>query len=119
MDRARALKLVEESFARGSHTPCSWAPDPDAYIAEEQSKLLSRLIDPFPVLVRADEWAQKHCRRTPGPHAMYAIAHLDGQWLFYSTSLSEFFLGYGMLGDTEGFSMLGHSSGDALAEWLG
>ncbi|MFT4255593.1 MAG: hypothetical protein QM599_01295 [Pseudoxanthomonas sp.] len=50
---------------------------------------------------------------------MYAIAHLDGQWLFYSTSLSQFFLGYGKLGDAEGFSMLGHSSSDALAEWLG
>lgn len=50
---------------------------------------------------------------------MYAIAHQDGQWLFYSRSLNEFFLGYGKLGDPEGFSMLGHSSDDALVEWLG
>lgn len=119
MDRAQALKLVEDSFARGSKTPCTWEKDREAYIAKEQDKLRARLIDPFSVFVRADDWAQKCCGREPGPYAMYAIAHQDGQWLFYSRSLNEFFLGYGKLGDPEGFSMLGHSSDDALVEWLG
>ncbi|MFO1474583.1 MAG: hypothetical protein U1F20_08755 [Lysobacterales bacterium] len=119
MDRAEALKLVEESFARGSNTPCTWAEDRDAYIAAEQDKLRARLIDPFPALIRADEWAQKVCKREPGPHAMWAIAHQDGQWLFYSTSLRQFFLVYGNLDDPNGLAMLGHSSDDALVEWLG
>ena len=119
MDRSAATQIIEESFARTCATPSMGAPDREAYLAEQRDALRQCLIEPFSVLVRADDWAQKVCGREPGPHAMYALAHRDGQWLFYSTKLREFFLGYGKIGDSEGFTMLGHSSDDALAEWLG
>ncbi|MGY3265479.1 hypothetical protein [Lysobacter sp. HA35] len=119
MDRSQALQLLEESFARGSNTPCSWASDRNAYIAEQQDKLRACVVDPFLTLVATGEWAQKHCSRSAEPYPLYTIAKLGSQWLFYSEPTGEFFLGYGDLGNPEGLSMLGFSSSDALAEWLG
>jgi hypothetical protein len=117
-----AIDALNASLARDSATPCTWRPDRDAYLEEMRAELRALIIEPVPVDAYAGEWAQKYCGLAAGPHKRLAVAHSwqgVGQCLLYESETGLFSLAYGHPGDPKGLDLVGYSSDDALAEWLG
>ena len=117
MDRAQAVQILKTSFAHSNAVPAATEETYAERLSEERGNLLAKVVDPLPVLVRADELA---ARKGPavGLHPMYLIARDRGQCLFYCIKTCHFFLGDGPIDNVGEFTMLGFSSDDALAEWL-
>lgn len=116
MNSASAVKVIQDSLARGSSTPCTWKPDRDAYILRKSQELLEKLIEPVPASVIGR--AYDHDNEGLEPYTgSFAIAHSDDHWLLYLTSSGHFALAYGR--DPSELRALGFDSPDALTEWLG
>ena len=119
MNRLDALAAIEASLARPCATPCTWREDRDTYIEEEKAKLRACLIEPVAVQAIASAWAQQHCGQTGDTKSMYAIAHRESAWLLYEPDTGMFALAFDLNAQPGSLSLLGFSSSDALAEWLG
>ena len=117
MDRSSVVQKLNESFARPTATPCTWRDDRDTYIAEIQAQLRASQIDPVPVSAAADIVAQQHFGHDAVVRPYFAIAHSGETWLLYSQDTGEFAKAFGKSPDN--LALLGPSSPDALAEWLG
>jgi len=116
---ASAIQALKEALARPSNTPCTWREDRDAYLAEQKEALLARAIEPVAVEAVANDWAQKHVANTTGDvKTLVAVARQDDKWLLFDPKDGTFALAYGSVG-TMPLGLLGFSSTDALAEWLG
>ena len=116
MNRERARQVLEESLGRGSNTPCTWAPDRAAYIAEYSDRLRQVLIDPVLVTVLRSAHDTDLLGRL-SPCTVYALARTENHWLLYIEEFKEFALAFGS--SERELSVIGFSSDDALAEWLG
>jgi hypothetical protein len=116
MNRERAISAIESSIRRGSATPCTWASDRDAYIAQKSSELLDAVIEPVAVSVTG-ELFHYGVMESLQDKRVYAIAKSETNWLLYVPELEVFSLA---IGETPTqLSILGFSTNDALAEWLG
>jgi hypothetical protein len=116
MNKAEALAAIEASFEKGSNTPCSWAPDQNAYIAQKQSELLELVIEPVPANITGEAFdygVKQELSQAP----LFAIAQRGDTWLLYAPASDMFSLASG--DSPAAMSILGFSSSDALAEWLG
>ncbi len=81
--------------------------------------LLARVIEPIGVQALANDWAQKHVANTPGDvRTLVAVARHDDKWLLFDPKEATFALAYGSA-EAMPLGLLGFSSTDALAEWLG
>lgn len=116
MNKAEALAAIQASFKRGSNTPCSWAPDRDAYIAQQQSELLELVIEPVAANI-TDETYSYGVKQELSSAPVFAIARRADAWLLYAPTTDVFSLAYG--DGPADVSILGFSSSDALSEWLG
>lgn len=118
MNRASADRVISQSFSRPSATPCTWRDDRDAYISEQQDALRANQIDPIRVKAVALEHYQQYFGADDVVRDYFAIARHGDDWLLYSPESGEFAKGFGS--DASGpLGLLGFSSNDALAEWLG
>jgi hypothetical protein len=117
MDRASASKILEAALERPSSTPCTWREDRNAYIAECQAELRACQIDPVPVTAAAGTVAHQHFGYDRVVRKYFAIARSKETWLLYSPETKEFAKAFGT--SPENVGLLGPSSPDALAEWLG
>lgn len=116
MNRESAMRAVRASISRGSCTPCTWRADRDAYISEKSSELLGFVIDPVPVRI-ASEIYNYGAKEQLAKSALFAIANSSQKWLLYAPDTDQFSLAFGS--SPEALEILGFSSNDALAEWLG
>jgi hypothetical protein len=116
MNKEAALAAIQASFKRGSSTPCSWAPDQNAYIAQKQSELLALVIEPVPVSI-TDETFTYGVKQQLSSSSVFAVARRADTWLLYEPTTDVFSLAHG--DSPAAMSILGFSSSDALAEWLG
>jgi hypothetical protein len=116
---ASAIQALKEALARPSGTPCTWRQNRDSYLAEQKSALLAQVIEPVTVQAVANDWAQKHVANTTAAvRDLVAVARHDDKWLLFDPNDSTFALAYGSA-ENMPLGLLGFSSTDALAEWLG
>jgi hypothetical protein len=116
---ASAIEALKDALARPSSTPCTWREDRDAYLAEQISALLAQVIEPVAVQAVSNDWAQKHIANTSGDiRTLVAVARHDDKWLLFDPENGTFALAYGST-ESMPLGLLGFSSNDALAEWLG
>ncbi len=116
MNRERAVSALKESLNRESSTPCTWADDREAYILAKSSELLASVIEPALATISGETFnygVKQELERT----TVYAIARSSSNWLLYAPELDRFSLAFGEV--TNSLTILGFSSNDALAEWLG
>ena len=116
MNKAEALAAIQASFTRGSNTPCSWAPDRDAYISQKQSELLELVIEPVLANIKGETYSYG-VKQELSAVPVFAIAQRVDAWLLYAPTVDTFSLAHG--DSPAALSILGFSSSDALAEWLG
>lgn len=122
MGKIDAIQALELSLSQDSATPTLGGPDRQTYLSEQRARLRSCIIEPTPVVARAGEWAQKYCGLTAEPYNMIAVAFSPGTvgcCLLYNPATGMFSLAYGHIHDVAGLDLVGYSSTDALAEWLG
>jgi hypothetical protein len=119
MGNAEALRELEESLSRPSSTPCTWRADRDAYLEEMRTQLRKRVIDPIQVTAVASGWSQQFASQTPEVREMLAGAREGDTWLLLDPKSREFAKAFGGDAKAGPLSLLGFSSTDALAEWLG
>lgn len=116
MNKELAVSALKKSFSRGSSTPISWVADREAYIAEKCSELLDAVIEPVLASISAETYNYGVKQELEAAH-VYAIAKSGTNWLVYSPEADRFSLAFGEQPDK--LTILGFSSSDALAEWLG
>ena len=116
MNKELAVSALKESFGRGSSTPSSWVADREAYIAEKCCELLDAVIEPALASISAEIYNYGVKQELEAAH-VFAIAKLGTNWLVYSPEADRFSLAFGERPDK--LTILGFSSSDALAEWLG
>ncbi len=122
MNHDVAVQALEVSLSAESSTPNLGQGDREAYLREQRLALRACLIQPVMVTASAGPWAQQHCGLSADPYRMIAVAYANtnvGQCLLYNPETGLFSLAYGHPESTEGLSLVGHSSTDALGEWLG
>jgi hypothetical protein len=116
MNKELAVSALSASFSHGSSTPCTWAADREGYIAVKPSELLAAVIDPVLASIVAETYnygVKQELEFSP----VYAIARAGTNWLLDSPQAGHFSLAFGER--PESLTILGFSSNDALAEWLG
>jgi hypothetical protein len=119
VSEAPAIRALKDALARPSRTPCTWRNDRDAYVSEQTAALLGRVIEPIQVQAVANEWAQKYVSETSGAvRSFIAVARHDDKWLLFDPNTGTFSLAYGAT-ESMPLGLLGFSSTDAIAEWLG
>ena len=116
MDRASAISAIDHSLSQGSGTPIPSGVSPEAYLTEQAAALLAAVIEPVAVTI-SSEMFNHGTRAALSAAPVFAIAHRDSNWLLFSPELGVFSLAFGPSHDDLG--ILGFSSNDALAEWLG
>lgn len=116
MNRELAVSALKESFTRGSSTPSTWVADRDAYISAKCSELLAAVIEPTLASISAETYNYGVKQELVAAH-VYAIARSGTNWLLYAPEAGRFSLAFGDRPDN--LTILGFSSSDALAEWLG
>ena len=116
MNKAKALAAIQASFERGSNTPCSWAPDRNAYIAQKECELLELVIEPVTANITGETFNYGVSEELSSA-TVFAIARTADAWLLYAPTADVFSLASG--DSPAAVSILGFSSSDALAEWLG
>ena len=117
-----AVQALKASLATDSDTPNTGRSDRATYLREERSALLTYAIKPVFVVAHAGDWAQRHCGLSAEPYHMVAVAYCSdgvGRCLLHNPKTGMFSLAYGHLDDPEGLDLVGYSSIDALAQWLG
>ena len=119
MDRALAATVVEASLAKPSSTPCTWREDRDAYLEEKKAELRACLIEPIAVKAVASAWAQQYAGQSSEVKSAFAVARRGESWLLYEPTAQVFARAFGSNAPQGELSLLGFSSKDALAEWLG
>jgi hypothetical protein len=119
VNRVEAAQVLGESLARPSATPCTWREDRDSYIREEQEKLRACLVEPKEVEAVASAWAQQYCAQSGAVRRLTVVARSEEKWLLYEPGTGLFSLAHGAENSAQPLSLLGFSSTDALAEWLG
>jgi hypothetical protein len=116
MNKELAVSALKESFSRGSSTPSTWAADREAYITEKCSELLDAVIEPALASISAETYNYGVKQELEAAH-VYAVARSGTNWLVYSPAAGRFCLAFGEGPDN--LTILGFSSSDALADWLG
>lgn len=117
MDREDVIALLRQSFRSPTSTPHVSAPDREAYISANQDLLIGHAIEPELVEAHTTQWVREFTDFTLDSYEFLRIA-LDGdRELLYSEATKEFSLA---IRNKDGkLYLVGYSSTDALAEWLG
>jgi hypothetical protein len=116
MNSLEAKEKIKFSLSQGTKTPCPKNEDRDMYIAQKADELLMRIIEPVLVNVTSAMFPE-HFLKTYQSQKVWAIARQSDNWLLTLSSEPAFALAFGT--DPSSLSMLGFSSTDVLAEWLG
>ncbi|OYT86339.1 MAG: hypothetical protein CFE46_15960 [Burkholderiales bacterium PBB6] len=116
MNKAEAIAAISASFQSGSNTPCPWESDPADYIARKQRELLELVIEPVAVAITGEAFSHGVKQMLASAPA-FAIARQEQNWLLIAPGSNVFSLAHGR--SASELSILGFSSSDALAEWLG
>ena len=116
MDRATAEKILDGSLARGSNTPIPAGSDASEYLEAHAHRLRRAAIDPVEVKI-TDACFEKEWAEGLKEKKVYGIAKDDDHWLLFIEETGEFALAFGA--SPLSLNLLGFSSTDALAEWLG
>ena len=117
-----AIQALKASLAAETSTPNLGQTDRETYLREQRLALQACVIEPVIVTAHAGTWAQQYCGLSADPYRMTAVAYLNtkvGQCLLYNPGTGLFSLAYGHLNSPDGLDLIGHSSTDALGEWLG
>ena len=120
MDASVAVEALEASLAGDSATPDHGAVDGNAYLAAQQADLRKHLVAPREVLARAGEWAQNTYGWSSESRPMVLLAYDPegvGNSLLYDLVSGKFAHAYGHP-ESGSLDLAGHSSTDALFEWL-
>jgi hypothetical protein len=120
MERSAAVEALEASLAGCSATPDYGAADREAYLAAERLKLRACLVTPREVFAEAGESAQATYGWSPGPLRLVLVAYDPGgvgNCLLYDQLSGKFAHAYGRP-ESGPLALAGHSSTDALFEWL-
>jgi hypothetical protein len=120
MDASVAVAALEASLASDSATPDHGAVDRNAYLAAQQADLRKHLVAPREVLAQAGEWAQNTYGWSSEPRPMVLLAYDPegvGNSLLYDLASGKFAHAYGHP-ESGSLDLAGHSSTDALFEWL-
>jgi hypothetical protein len=88
----------------------------EKFVEERKARLLDRVIKPQKIKVTLACFPENYLAKYPSS-VVWAIAKWDESWLLTLESENEFALAFGECKDN--IIMLGFSSSDALAEWLG
>lgn len=110
------MSAITDSLNRGSCTPCTWREDRDVYIREKSEELLKVVIEPIPVTIRGEIFNSGTLDDFRGKK-IFGVAQRGDHWLLYAPELNRYSLAFGH--DPCSLTILGFSSDDALAEWLG
>jgi len=116
-----ALEALEASLAGDSATPDYGAPDREEYLAVQRERLRSRLVTPSVVIAQAGEYAQRLYGWGSAPYPMALLAYDAegvGNCLLFDEASGKFAHAYGHPAAGEPLDLAGHSSSDALFEWL-
>ena len=116
-----ALKALEASLAGDSATPDHGAPDREMYLACQRGILRTRLVAPSDVFAQADERAQREYGWGSAPYPMTLLAYDAegvGNCLLFDQASGKFAHAYGHPKTGKPLDLAGHSSNDALFEWL-
>lgn len=116
MNKEFAVSALNASLRRGSSTPCTWAPDREAYIAAKSAELLEAVIEPIAARISGESFSYGAMQELMDA-GVYAIARAGTNWLIFAPAVDRFSLAFGER--PEDLTILGFSSNDALAEWLG
>jgi hypothetical protein len=116
MNRYEAIEVIRNSVAKGSCTPNTSELKREVYIAKMTEELLDSVIDPLGVVVAMEIHHHGTLEEMSGKKS-FVIARTRDDWLVYVPETGNFSLAFGR--NEDALTILGFSSDDALAEWLG
>lgn len=116
MNKDQAIEKILASIRDGAQVITPQGKVYEEYVKEQTEALLGNVIDPIRVNVVSASFPEYDFDRYKRSE-VWAIAKSQTNWLLTLAEENEFALGFG---DTAAeMMMLGFSSSDALAEWLG
>ncbi len=115
MTAEEVARVVRDSVVSGSATPTLREPR-ESYSREEEARLLASLIEPVEAFVVGETFRYGVLDDMKGEKVL-AVARNGSHWLLYRPAKQEFSLAFGET--VTSLTILGFSSRDALAEWLG
>ena len=116
MNKYEAIEVIKNSVAKGSCTPNTSELEREEYIAERTEELMDSVIEPLGVVVEKEIHHHGTLEEMSGKKSL-VIARTKDHWLVYVPETGNFSLAFG--GNEDALTILGFSSDDALAEWLG
>ncbi len=89
------------------------------YLREERRKLEALGVAPFQVDAEPCQWAVEHLGLPAKAFKMFVVAGSNRHWLLVEPRSRDFYLAEGRPSEDGVLSLVGFSSKDPLAEWLG
>jgi hypothetical protein len=117
MNKADAIRILEESFLRPTSTPNIGTENREQYIKENQKYLIEHSIEPVMVEAFTSQWAKDFTDFTNESYQMLCIAKSERRELLYDEDNKTFSLA--VRNEKGKLYLVGYASTDALAEWLG
>jgi hypothetical protein len=117
MNKDEVIKLLRGSFESPTSTPSLGASDRTVYIKECQERLIDHVVEPSIVDAYTSQWTKENTDFKSESYHMLLIAKDENRELLYNGETREFSLA--IRNEKGKLYLVGYSSTDALAEWLG
>jgi hypothetical protein len=116
MTKTEAIAKIEASLLGEPQVITPKNSTYEIYVKERSIALIETVIEPKPITVNAACFPQYYLELYQNS-SVWVIANSGDNWLLTLEGKPEFALAFG--GNPNNLTMLGFSSSDALAEWLG
>ena len=116
MTRSDAISKMLASFQDEPQVITPKGRSYEEYIEEQSTELLDRVVEPEKVVITSACFPEYYLKKYQATN-VWAIAKWQDNWLLTLEDENEFALAFGE--SKNNLMMLGFSSSDALAEWLG
>ncbi|XPF95299.1 hypothetical protein ACM9HF_04600 [Colwellia sp. RE-S-Sl-9] len=116
MNKSAAIFKINEAISDDSQVITPKGRDYDEYVIEVTDKLIANVIEPVKANVTSACFPEYYLDKYQSSE-VWCIAQCKDNWLLTIASENEFALGFG--DSPNNIMMLGFSSSDVLAEWLG
>lgn len=117
MTKNEAIGLLRDSFERPTSTPSLGAQDRAKYIEDCKTRLIEHVAEPISVEAYTTEWVRENTDFKGDSYCMMLVAKDEARELLYNEQAREFSLA--IRNEKGKLYLVGYSSPDALAEWLG